>query len=142
MLLTDITTEKLREGQMRARQQQRRFGIRIDGMTAHAKIKSAEQFIGLLRMLRQNAHFAPAVVELEKLQAELKRRRGVGLPVPEDVWQRPDPALVVAWGGVSAIAYQGGIASLVGGTGGTPMKGLTEDLLNALAMKARMQACG
>lgn len=90
-------------------------------------------------MLRENQHFHPAVVEIEKLQAEIRTKRGVGLPVPEEVWQKPDPALIICWGGASVIAFRGGIASLVGGAGGKPAKGITDDLLNALALKVRMQ---
>lgn len=128
-----------------AKQQQRRLTLRFDNLEAHLEVRSVEQFLEHIRLLRHNKDFTEAVDEVIKLHRELVRVHGVGLPCPSEVRQIKG-ALSVSWGssGLTVLFHGGdgisknsaGVLWLLGGTQGMRGYGYRPELLNALKLRA------
>lgn len=104
---------------------------------------AGSSFRALMRGLRQSEAFASAAERVDALARALKLRSGFGLPVPCQVDQRPDKALVLSWGpagsGITVRATGDDIGSLIGGAKGLVFRGEARELLDALWQEAKQQ---
>jgi hypothetical protein len=108
-------------------------------MRATFKPRDRSSFAGIRAALRDNRDRARASERLDALERELLKRRDVALPLPEEVIQHEDRSISWCFGGVTVRAFPDGIAYLLGGTAGHLERGVKPPLLEALALKARMQ---
>jgi hypothetical protein len=99
-------------------------------------LSGLEQFRARLRGV---GHWGRASEGLDRLESELRKRHGVGLPLPNEVIQNDDSSLSLFWEGVMVRCFTDGFVSLLGGTAGIPSKKITRELLDALAFQVRIQ---
>lgn len=96
-------------------------------------------FANFRAALRGVGDWGRASERLDGLEDALKRRHGVGLPLPLEVLQNDDRSLGVFWSGCSVRCLPDGFVSLIGGTAGIPARKITNELLDLLAFQARIQ---
>jgi hypothetical protein len=89
--------------------------------------------------LRGVGHWGRASERVDALEHALRRRHGVGFPLPNEVIQNQDASLSLFWQGVMVRSFPDGFVSLIGGTAGIPSKKITNELLDALAFQVRIQ---
>lgn len=97
---------------------------------------------GLLGGLR-GSPFSDAADRLSALANAFRRRSGIKLPKPRAIMQNQDKSLSVFWGpegtGITVMARKEGVAGLIGGTTGRVIKGISNDLLDALWAQALLK---
>lgn len=96
-------------------------------------------FANFRAALRGVGDFGLASERLDRLEHGLRKRHGIGLPLPRKVLQNEDRSLSVFWEGAMVRCLPDGFVSLIGGTAGVPSKAITPALLDLLAFAARIQ---
>jgi len=113
---------------------------RVDGVgEASYKPRHATGFANFRAALRGAGHWGQASEGVDRLDRALRKRHGVGLPLPNEVIQNADRSLSLFWEGLMVRCFRDGFVSLIGGTAGVPAKKITTELLDALAFQARIQ---
>jgi hypothetical protein len=107
--------------------------------TASFRPRDGRAFSGIRGALRDNRWFAQASERLDAMELELRKRRGAPIPLPEEVIQHEDQSVSWCFGGITVRAFPDGLAYLIGGTSGHMERGVKPPLLEALALRARMQ---
>jgi hypothetical protein len=111
--------------------------------------RDAANFAIIRSRLRYSRHFGRASERLDSLENALTRRNGVILPTPRKVTQNADCSLSLWWGpegGGAFVRLEGRkFFSLLGGPKGLIGTAITSELLDLLALHARIQTpqlCG
>jgi hypothetical protein len=141
-MLCPATLRDLRELLAAKKRKREPLRFRAEGVVqASMRPRDARAFEHLRALLRSNRDFGRASERLDALEHALRKRSGLGLPLPNEVIQNPDRSLALFWdGGVSVRAFREGLAYLIGGSAGKPGKGVTLELVEALTLRARFQA--
>lgn len=133
----------------RSRGDNRKARVTIDGQAAASfEPETYRHFDRYLGALAQSRDAHRAVARLFELEHALMRRNSVPLPKPRLVEQKIDPqhgvCVAVFWGpegaGITLMATDNEIVSLIGGTAGKPLRGVKRDLLDALALQSKLSA--
>jgi hypothetical protein len=101
--------------------------------------KGAAGFERFRAALRGVGHWGRASDRVDALEHALRRRHGVGFPLPNEVIQNADSSLSLFWEGVMVRCFPDGFVSLIGGTAGVPSRTITNELLDTLAFQVRIQ---
>lgn len=123
----------------RIKREQIRFNLR-GVQRSHCRPRRMADVTSLRAQLRQNADYARAAEQLDRLEDALRRRWQHGFPLPEDFVQETDRSLWMSWGnGLTVRAFPDFLGSVVGGTAGEIKRGITDTLLDAIHMAARIR---
>jgi hypothetical protein len=107
---------------------------------SHCRPRALSDVDALRSDLRENADYARASEQLDRLEAALRHRWQHGFPLPEDFVQESDRSLWMSWGnGLTVRAFPDFLGSVVGGTAGEIKRGITGTLLDALHMASRIR---
>lgn len=89
--------------------------------------------------LRRVDDWGQASERLDRIEHALRARSGHGFPLPHKVMQNSDRSLSVFWEGAMIRCLPDGVVSLIGGVGGIHSKGVSTELLDLLAFRARIE---
>lgn len=109
------------------------------GAAAEYVPRAPQGFSNFRAALRGVADWGRASERLDGLERALRRRHAVGLPLPRKVVQNEDRSLTLFWRELSVRCFEDRICAFIGGPKGTPIEGVTSDLLDALAFQSRIQ---
>lgn len=101
--------------------------------------RHAEGFENFRIALRGVGDFGKASERLDALEHALRRRHGVGLPLPRKILQNEDRSITLFWDGCMVRCFVDGFVSTIGGVAGAPARNVTTELLDALALQSRIQ---
>ena len=125
-----------------AAKKRKREPIRWVGKAAAAGLyrpSSARGFANFRAALRGVGDWGQASERIDALEDALRRRHLTGLPTPRKVLQNSDRSISLFWEGVMVRCMTDGFASLIGGIDGAKSAKVTTELLDLLALQARIQ---
>lgn len=117
---------------------------KLEGMRATARFKNLENYRALVKLLEANHHFQFAVEQLDRVSAAYKRRHGVTLPKPEELFQNPNCTICVCWPDLAVFCARDFVAWRVGGVGEPitrmhpEVNGVPDELVAAIHIATRL----
>lgn len=140
MLQIIRTYREFREFLAAKRRKREPIIFRARGAGAASYVPSSPRgFENFRAALRGVGHWGRASERLDALEHALRKRHGVGLPLPRKVLQNPDGSLTLFWESVLVRCFVDGFLSTIGGVEGIRAKKVSRELLDALAFQVRIQ---
>lgn len=113
--------------------------VRFHALARATYVPSSTVEFDALRARLRDGDYARPSEWLDRVEHALKALHGHGFPLPNELIQHEDGALALFWRGVSIRVQAEGIAYLIGGARGSQGLGAPKELLDAIALVAKLK---